>query len=225
MAENSQKITIRENGPYIVEGGIPLVRQTPVTSEHGEPLTWQKGEVLSTDDRYALCRCGLSSKKPFCDGTHTPEGFDGTETAETETGAVSGRQADYAGTRITLKNDTSLCMHAGFCGNQHTNVWQMTQGSEDTQVRQQIMSMVERCPSGALSYTIESDGKEIEPNLPKEIALTPDGALWATGGIPVERADGKPFEVRNRVTLCRCGASKNKPLCDGAHGDAGFTES
>jgi CDGSH-type Zn-finger protein len=220
MAEDAPKITIRPNGPYIVTGGIPLVRKTPVLSEHGEPLTWKKGEVLTMDERYALCRCGKSANKPFCDGTHTAEGFDGTETAAT--GTSDSRQVNYPGTHITVKDDRSICMHAGFCSNQITNVWQMTQDSANTQVRAQIMAMVERCPSGALSYALTPDGDILEPDLPKEIALTPDGAIWVSGGIPIERADAQPFEVRNRVTLCRCGASKNKPLCDGTHSDVGF---
>jgi CDGSH-type Zn-finger protein len=49
-------------------------------------------------------------------------------------------------------------------------------------------------------------------------------AAWVTGNIPIERADGKPFETRNRVTLCRCGHSENKPLCDGTHRRIGFKE-
>jgi CDGSH-type Zn-finger protein len=191
-------------------------------SEHGEPLTWKTGEVVTTDERYALCRCGKSTNKPFCDGTHNREGFDGTETADA--GPSADRQKDYPGTRITIKDDRSVCMHAGFCGNRITNVWQMTQDSADTQVRAQIMAMVERCPSGALSYALEPDGELVEPHLPKEIAITPGGALWASGGIPIERADGQPCEIRNRVTLCRCGASKNKPLCDGTHSEVGFTD-
>jgi CDGSH-type Zn-finger protein len=222
MAETPQKIIVYEHGPYGVEGGIPLVRKDLIKSEHGESLTWRKGETLPTDDTYYLCRCGQSQNKPFCDGTHSKVGFDGTETADT--GPSSGRQQNYPGTGIVLKDDRSLCMHAGFCSNQVTNAWQMTQDSGDSRVRAQIIAMVERCPSGALSYALEADGEVIEPDLPKEIALTPDGALWASGGIPVERADGKEWEVRNRVTLCRCGASKNKPLCDGAHEESGFTD-
>lgn len=221
MAQSDFKITVRENGPYVVEGGVPLVRKAPVVSEHGEPLTWHTRDLITNADRYTLCRCGLSKNKPHCDGTHRTAGFDGTETADTA--PVSSRQTDYPGTRIVVKNDTSLCMHAGFCGNRVSNVWQMTQDSEDTQVRAQIMAMIERCPSGALSYTI--DGEAIEPSLSKEIAVTPDGPLWVSGGIPIEGASGQPCEVRNRVTLCRCGASKNKPYCDGAHTEAGFRES
>ena len=221
MAETTRKITVREHGPYVVEGGIPLVRKTPVMSEHGEPLTWKKGAVITNADRYTLCRCGLSKNKPLCDGTHRVEGFDGTETADPA--SVASRQTDYPGTHIVVKNDTSLCMHAGFCGNRVSNVWQMTQDSEDTQVRAQMIAMIERCPSGALSYSI--DGEVVEPDLPQEIAVTPDGALWVSGGIPIERADGQPCEVRNRVTLCRCGASNNKPYCDGTHKASGFRES
>ena len=84
--------------------------------------------------------------------------------------------------------------------------------------------MVERCPSGALSYALEADGETVDPDLPKEVALIPDGPLWVSGGIPVERRDGQPLETRNRVTLCRCGASSNKPLCDGTHKEIGFSD-
>jgi hypothetical protein len=75
----------------------------------------------------------------------------------------------------------------------------------DTQVRAQIMAMIERCPSGALSYTLEPDSEIMEPDLPKEIAVIPDGPLWLSGGIPVERADGLTFETRNRVTFKEVG--------------------
>jgi CDGSH-type Zn-finger protein len=54
--------------------------------------------------------------------------------------------------------------------------------------------------------------------------VTPDGALWVSGSIPIERSDGQPFEARNRVMLCRCGNSKNKPLCDGTHKEIGFSD-
>jgi hypothetical protein len=83
------------------------------------------------------------------------------------------------------------------------------------------MAMIERCPSGALTYAV--DGEQIEPDLPPQIAVIPDGPLWVSGGIAVERADGSALEARNRVTLCRCGQSATKPLCDGSHQQVGFT--
>ena len=85
------------------------------------------------------------------------------------------------------------------------------------------MAMIERCPSGALSYALGPDGEVLEPDLPTELAVTTDGPLWVSGSIPVERADGQALETRNRVTLCVCGASKIKPLCDGTHKDVGFS--
>ena len=121
-----------------------------------------------------------------------------------------------------LKDDRSVCVHAGFCGNRVTNVWKIIQQTDDTQVRARIMAMVERCPSGALSFSLEPHGENVEPDLPKEVAITPDGPLWVSGDLTVELSDGHCLETRNRVTLCRCGASKNKPLCDGTHKDIGF---
>ena len=222
MTDSEQRITVQPNGPYIVFGNVPLVRKSEVISEHGEPLTWKKDEVLKTGERYALCRCGQSSAKPFCDGSHAHADFDGSEVADT--GNISEREVTYEGTRIFVKDDRSVCIHSGFCGDRITNVWKMTLDSHDTQVRARMMSMIERCPSGALSYSLEGDGENLEPDLPVAIAITPDGALWVSGGIPVERSDGQPLEVRNRVTLCRCGGSSNKPLCDGTHKEIGFSE-
>ena len=83
--------------------------------------------------------------------------------------------------------------------------------------------MAHNCPSGAL--TLRAEGTEVEPALPTEVVLVPDGPLWVTGGVTVTRSDGVALEPRNRVTLCRCGASSNKPLCDGSHADVGFQHS
>ncbi len=215
MAEEIQRITVRPNGPYTVRGRIPLVIKSPVFSEHGEPLTWKKEAVLSTERVYFLCRCGQSSTKPFCDGIHARIGFDGIETADTS--PIADRVTTHTGEKIVIKDDRSICDRSGFCGNRVTDVWKMIQQSDNTQIREQIMAMVEKCPSGALSYALDTDGEILEPDLPKEVAVIPDGPLWISGGIPVTRSDGQPLETRNRVTLCRCGASTNKPLCDGKH--------
>jgi len=82
---SKMRIVVTHNGPYLVKGGIPLVRKSQVVSEFGEPLTWKvEGSLETPDDEYALCRCGRSGHKPFCDGTHAKTGFVGTETANTE---------------------------------------------------------------------------------------------------------------------------------------------
>ena len=197
-----------------------LYRRRAVSSEHGEPLAWETVETVSTRGRYALCRCGDSARKPFCDGTHTKAGF---AAADTATGTYDARASELGGTGITVRDDRSICVHAGFCGTRVTNVWKLVPETAESTLRAQVIAMVEKCPSGALSYRFE--GEDVEPLLPQAIAVTDDGPLWVTGGIPVTMSDGTPLEVRNRVTLCRCGASSNKPLCDGSHKEAGFRDS
>lgn len=219
-----RRIVVRRNGPYVVYGSVPLVRKSQVVSEYGEPLTWQKGGELEARETYLLCRCGQSSNKPFCDATHAKVGFDGTETAST--GSTIERQIVYKnGTRIIVKRDFYLCVESGYCGNRITNAEAMVDSTDDPQVRAQVMAMIEHCPSGSYTYALDTESGDIEPDLPQQIAVTTEitdegpilGPLWVTGNIPVARADGQPFETRNRVTLCRCGLSGNKPLCDGMH--------
>ncbi len=116
-------------------------------------------------------------------------------------------------------------MTSGFCGFYKAPLSSFLAESADTQKRSLAMAMVERCPAGSLTYSIEPGEPDIEPDLPQVIADTTEvtsegpilGSLWVMGGIPVERSDGQPFETRNRVTLCNCGKSTNKPLCDGTH--------
>jgi CDGSH-type Zn-finger protein len=224
---NSRRIVVIKNGPYSVEGDVPLVIKTQVVSEHSEPLTWQKdGAITVSEGEYHLCRCGRSSNQPFCDGTHRTVGFDGTESADTDLTETRAMKFPR-GTRIIVKKDSSLCMQSGYCGLRDAGMSQLVAATNDTKVRSLVMAMVDRCPSGALTYRIEAGGPDIEPDLPQQVAVTTEitsdgpiaGPLWVTGGIPVERSDGQPFETRNRVTLCNCGHSGSKPLCDGTHRD------
>jgi CDGSH-type Zn-finger protein len=214
------RITVQENGPYVVSGGVPINRKSIVYSEAHEPLTWRKNATLEGDGTYRLCRCGQSSQKPFCDNTHVRVGFDGTENAPTAPSATRARR--FSGAGITMTDDSVFCMHAGFCGNKVEKVWDMVKRTDDTRVKFALMQMIERCPSGKLGY--EVDGVPVEPDLPQAVSATTDGPLWVTGGIPVTMSNGQALEVRNRVTLCRCGKSKIKPLCDGSHAEAGFKD-
>lgn len=220
---DNKKIEVDYNGPYIVHGNIPLVRKTQIVSEYGEPLAWKKEETIPTVGEYRLCRCGQSQDKPFCDSTHYDVDFDGTEAAET--GSTAERQEIHTGTNIVVKRDHSLCMESGFCGNRLTRIEEMVPKTGDTQVRALVMAMAERCPSGSFTYTTAPGQPDVEPDLPQQIAVTTEitadgpinGPLWVTGNIPIERCDGQSMETRNRVTLCGCGLSRIKPLCDGTH--------
>jgi CDGSH-type Zn-finger protein len=218
-------IIIIHNGPYRVRGRVPLVEKTQIVSEYGEPLTWKKeGEIEVEAEEYCLCRCGHSEKEPFCDGAHRKIGFDGTEHAKTDR-TSEHRTTLPGGTRLLVTKDLSLCMNSGFCGMRDGDISQFVAASRNTRIRSLVMAMVERCPSGALASKGEKRAVDIEPDLPQQIALTTEvtsdgpivGPLWVTGCIQIERSDGQPFEARNRVTLCNCGLSGNKPLCDGTH--------
>lgn len=220
-----KRIIVTKNGPYSVEGDVPLVSKTQVVSEYGEPLTWQKdAEFAVREGEYHLCRCGQSGNPPFCDGTHGLEGFDGTETADLNLTEMRAMEIPR-GTHIVVKKDPTLCMQSGFCGLHNADLDQLVAATKDTKIRGLVMAMVEHCPSGSLTFRIEADGPDIEQDLPQQVAVTTEitsdgpiaGPLWVTGGIPVERSDGAFFETRNRVTLCNCGKSSIKPLCDGTH--------
>jgi CDGSH-type Zn-finger protein len=226
MSETSptQKVTITQNGPYLVTG-LPLVRRAPAMSPHGEPLEWEpvgiEGTRIEAGERYALCRCGGSSNKPFCDGTHAKNGFDGTLTADRGTSA--SRRETMAGDGVVMTDDGTLCADAGFCGTRFTNVWNMIGETGDPEVRERLLRMVANCPSGRLEASFTEGDAAVEPEYAPSIATIADGPLWLRGGIAVEAPDGFAYEARNRQTLCRCGTSQNKPFCDSAHKNAGFT--
>ena len=182
---------------------------------------------LETEETFALCRCGESRSKPFCDGSHARLGFDGAETATTD--SYSSRMRRAEGTGISVRRVGSLCMHAAFCVGRARQLDDLVPETSDTDTRAHVMWMVDRCPSGSYTYALEPDDEALEPDLPVAISVIEEehglaSGLWVTGGIPIHRADGKPWEDRNRVMLCRCGASGSKPLCDGTHREVDFRE-
>ena len=213
-----QRIEVMPHGPYEVSGDVPLHPKTIVRSDKGEAMTWSTGDELGHPRTYLLCRCGQSDNKPFCDGTHAFDLFDGTESAPTTTSAE--RVEVHDGPAIRVLKDGDLCQHAGFCGSKARSWFDMIPETDDHQVRVQLLGMIEHCPSGALSY--ELDGERIEPDLPVAVSPVTDGPLFVSGGIEIERTSGELLETRNRVTLCRCGQSRNKPLCDGTHFEVDF---
>jgi len=219
-----KQINVRPNGPYKVSGNVPLVQKTQVVSEYGEPLTWKKDCAYETHEPYFLCRCGHSTNKPFCSSAHKPIDFDGTENVDPR--LTVERQVKFKSSpHIRIKIDPYLCMDSGFCGTRNEGMGQLARRTEDSEVRSLVIAMIERCPAGALTYSFGEDEPDVEPDLPIQIATTVEitsdgpiqGPLWVTGGIPVVQSNGQTLEQRSRVTLCNCGQSEHKPLCDGTH--------
>lgn len=222
MADEA-RIKTQPNGPYLVNGGVRLHETSPVHTYNGEPVAWHDlGEVTTERETYALCRCGKSDRKPFCDGTHAKLGFDGTETAPR--GDSQERRTRLPGDGIVMTDEEALCHSAGFCGTRTTNVWQLIEETSDPAAKERLKAMVALCPSGRLQYSERADEAAEEPTLPAAIGVVPGGPLYVQGGIAVEAADGVEWEAMNRRTLCRCGESKNKPFCDGAHSELHFDE-
>ncbi len=217
------RIKILADGPYLVLGGVPLVRRYPAMSTFGEPLEWDPvgvpEEEISAGPRYTLCRCGLSVNKPFCDGKHVGGGFQGALAPDRRPSA--SRQQVWRAHGLELTDDRALCAGAGFCRTRLTGVWEMLPLSDDPEVRARLLRMVTNCPSGRLTITL-AEGGLLEPAYRPSIAVIRDGPLWVRGGIPIEAPDGFVYERRQRVTLCRCGHSKNMPFCDETHAENGF---
>ncbi len=222
MTDDNRSIKSQPGGPLVVKGAIPVVRKTAVHSEHGEPLAWKTSDALTDRTTYTLCRCGESGNKPFCDGAHTAAEFDGEDTCGDST--YSERANELGGTNITVRDDRSICVHAGFCGNRVTNIWKQVADTDDSMVRLAVINEVEKCPSGAITYRFDGDDHDTEPDYPNQIGVIDDGPLWVTGKTTITTSAGVELEQRDRVTLCRCGASENKPLCDGSHKTVGFTD-
>jgi CDGSH-type Zn-finger protein len=212
------RIRIAQNGPYLASGGLALTARTPVL-EHGEPVDWKDGRTETPRATYVLCRCGHSRNKPFCDGTHTKIGFNGQCVAERAPGTV--RRKIYPGHGVTMTDDESLCAGYAFCDS-HGGVWREIAKSADPEVKARLQRQIANCPSGRLQYTLEHSSAPAERHYDPTIAMIPDGPLWVLGGVPVETTDGFTYEVRNRQLLCRCGASQNKPFCDGSHRRVNF---
>jgi CDGSH-type Zn-finger protein len=219
------RIRVTKNGPYILEGPVPLARQSIEVDDAGESVAWKVGEPFPPRQPRALCRCGMSGVKPNCDGSHLAMGFDGTETASNAPYAEAATTIE--GPTLLLRDRPELCAEARFCSAKGT-AWHRVE-REDEESRDVVVEEARMCPSGRYTAVDKATGEALEPELEPSIGLVEDpsqgvsGPIWVRGGIPVESADGTVYEVRNRVTLCRCGASKNKPFCDATHVEIGFS--
>mgnify|MGYP001574951023 CR=1 FL=1 len=196
------------NGPYVVR--------------NLQNLRNSKGESIPTKPVIALCRCGGSAKKPFCDGTHSKLGFSSQKVAE----GTRDKRQDYAGKGITIHDNRSICSHAGFCTDRLASVFRLKTKpwiDPDGAGVGEIIEAVRRCPSGALSYSIDGVEHRDQDREPM-ITASKDGPYLVTGGVELEDESRAEGASKEHYTLCRCGASKNKPFCDGTHWNVKFTD-
>jgi CDGSH-type Zn-finger protein/truncated hemoglobin YjbI len=211
QAELTSAIQCAHNGPYLVT--------------NANRLTDWLGQELPVLPQMALCRCGESKTKPFCDGSHAVIGFDDAKDPD----RVPDKRDTYEGLQVRIFDNRGICQHAGFCSDRLATVFRAGQepfvapsgGRLD-----EIIQAVRRCPSGALSFAI--DGHEARGEVDHggqrapAIEVTKDGPYRITGGIPLQTADGDDEPrvhgaSREHYALCRCGHSQNKPFCSGMH--------
>ena len=197
------------NGPYLV-----------TNADH---LQNSLGERIPACPQMALCRCGGSAIKPFCDGTHARIGFTGKK----EPDRVPDRRDTYIGEQVTILDNRGICAHSGFCTDNLASVFRLRQEpfvDPNGARMEEIIAAVRNCPSGALSYAIGGVECRDEVDQVREptITVSKDGPYRITGGIPLEDEQGKDEQhaqgsSREHYSLCRCGQSKNKPFCSGMH--------
>ena len=102
-------------------------------------------------------------------------------------------------------------------------VWNLVKETDSAEARRLVEREAGHCPAGRLVAWDRETGKPMEPKFERSLGLIEDtakkvsGPIWVRGGVPVVSAAGKTYEIRNRMTLCRCGRSDNKPFCNGAH--------
>ena len=200
------------NGPLIVKGLTSLKNAA--------------GEALESKPTLALCRCGGSANKPFCDGAHAKNGFSGENNADRSPDKLEA----YPGKEITILDNRFQCAHVGTCTEQLKQVFRYGEapwiepGQEDTRL---IQAAIDQCPSGALSYQLSNLPAGEGPGEAAgeaSITVSKNGPYYVRGGIDLETTAWAEGATRQRYALCRCGASKNKPFCDGSHYEARFKD-
>jgi len=202
------EIQERKNGPLMAKG----IRR----------MVGPDGTAMEVKPVMALCRCGASKKKPFCDGSHKEAGF------EDRGGKPEGpdRLFSYDGAEVSVTFNPRLCSHAAECGRIASHIFNPVQKpwvQPDNGTRAEVEAVVAACPSGALALKREGGGVEHHLAERCDVTIQKNGPYWVQGVTPPVGVQGEGQSSRKYV-LCRCGLSGNKPYCDGAHRDAGWRD-
>jgi len=209
MLDKNPSIDVSSNGPFIVK--------------NLKKLTRYDNDALETKPVVALCRCGSSKTKPFCDGTHAKIGFDDKKVPKEEYPIT-----EFEGKDLTVVDNIGVCSHAGFCVKGSPKAFFSWEGEKrisnpDNDDKEKIIETIRKCPSGSLTYKLNGklyDEYFLEP----EIFVSKNGPLFVRGGLLLNDPQAAKPHSKDHYTLCRCGSSKTKPFCDGSHKKIGFTD-
>jgi len=214
MPEEKPKIVCLPNGPYYL-----LNEHSPRNIPN---IQTSRGKPCATVPGVALCRCGGSNNKPFCDGTHGKLGF----TDKKETDGALDKRTDYIGNEVSIHDNRGICAHAGHCTDNLPSVFKLKKEpwiDPDGDTAEKIIDTVKMCPSGALSHSVDAVERRDQDRKPL-VTVTKDGPYAITGGIELVDQEQGEGASKEHYTLCRCGGSKNKPFCDGTHWHIGFKD-
>ena len=179
-----------------------------------------RGEAIAARKTVFLCRCGDSRNRPFCDGTHVQTGFTDARSDD----RVPDKLERYEGRELTVLDNRGVCSHAGYCTAGLPAVWRSADEpwiDPDGAGKAAIVEIIRKCPSGALSY-LEEGQLRTDFHEAAEIQVSRDGPYVVRGGVELKDCEFGEGASREHYVLCRCGASRNKPFCDGSHWYAGF---
>ncbi|MCR9193315.1 MAG: CDGSH iron-sulfur domain-containing protein [Hyphomonas sp.] len=202
-----------------VEDGPLIVTDLPALHD-GDGTTIEAGE------KTALCRCGLSAKKPFCDGSHKAAGFSSApETASIRNTPIT-YSGDVEGTQVTVHYTPVLCSHAAECVKASSAIFDPTrkpwvmpeQGS-----MADLLAAMSHCPSGALRLEVGTSEPQHMVNGDVDVTVERNGP-YRVKNVALDAEFNGAGASQSKYVLCRCGHSKNKPFCDGSHRDAGWTD-
>jgi CDGSH-type Zn-finger protein/truncated hemoglobin YjbI/ferredoxin len=232
VAQDTERLEARRTELATLLEGLPTTIQSspngPYLLTNVETITDWLGVALEPTPQAALCRCGASAIKPWCDGSHAQVGF---EDAKSDS-RVPDRLDRYHGIGVEIADNRGTCAHSGFCTDRIPSVFRADQepfvapagGRVD-----EILRAAHDCPSGALS-AVADDADPMgasDTERPGAIEVSKDGPYRVTGSIQLLDHDGAD-EPRNQgastehYSLCRCGKSQNKPFCSGMHWYADF---
>ncbi|HUE58616.1 MAG TPA: ferritin-like domain-containing protein [Acidimicrobiales bacterium] len=204
---------------------IQLVRNGPYILTNVTELSDALGDPVSTRPQMALCRCGQSADKPWCDGSHALADFQDSK----DPNRVGDRRDTYAGVSITVFDNRGICQHSGYCTDRLPSAFRIDKepfvAVSGARV-DEVIRAVRDCPSGALSFAIddyeERDQVDWHNRRAAGVTVAKDGPYRVTGSIPLVEPTGDPVARNEGVStehyaLCRCGHSQNKPFCSGMH--------
>lgn len=123
---------------------------------------------------------------------------------------------------LTIFWEPGKCIHSKICWTRTTGLPDVFNPAARPWIKpenatvEELVAQIKKCPSGALSYAFDNETLESSAES-TEVEVLPDGPLLVKGSLVVKNSDGTTTEKHATTAFCRCGASTNKPYCDGSH--------